>query len=225
MLLATAEEFRWHPGIGDPTWIGWLTVGAYAFAVVLAWMAYRSAASDARRLAPSHPYEAANERLVATFWLLAFAMVAALGINKQLDLQSLFTQVLRDAARVEGWYDERRRYQFAFVVAISGTSAVIIGTVAWIMRVVLDRVWLAVVGLGALSTFVVIRAASFHHVDAILNRLSHRGIVVFELLAIAITAAGAWRSLQSRPVTDIGGLDAAPAGVRARDSGSAAGTP
>ena len=211
ILLATAEEFRWHPGLGDPTWTGWLTVGAYVVAVVLAWMAYRSARSDARLLSASHPHEAANEHLVAGFWLLAFVVVTALGINKQLDLQSLFTQVLRDAAHVEGWYEDRRRYQFAFVLAIAGTSVVSIGTVAWIMRAVLYRVWLAVIGLAALSSFVVIRAASFHHVDTILNRLSHRGIVAFELLAIAITAAGAWRSLRSRPVTDLRAARPAPA--------------
>jgi len=206
MLLATAEEFRWHPGIGDPTWTGWLTVGAYLVAVVLAWTAYRAARSDARLLSASHPRQAADERLLAAFWLLAFAVITALGINKQLDLQSLFTQVLRDAAHVEGWYGDRRRYQFAFVLAIAATSVVSIGTVAWVMRAVLDRVWLAVIGLGVLSSFVVIRAASFHHVDTILNHLSHRSIVVFELLAIAISAAGAWRSRRSRPVTDIRGM-------------------
>ena len=203
MLLATADDYRWHPGIGDPTWTGWLTVGAYVIAAILAWMAYRSARSGAGLLDRTRPIEAANERLLAAFWLLAFVLVAALGINKQLDLQSLFTQVLRDAAQVQGWYDDRRRYQFGFVLAIAGTSVVSIGTVAWIMRAVLDRVWLAVIGLGALSSFVVIRAASFHHVDLLLSRVTHRRIVAFELLAIAMIAAGAWRALRFRPVSHV----------------------
>ena len=29
-----------------------------------------------------------------------------LGINKQLDLQSLFTEVMRDMAHAQGWYNE-----------------------------------------------------------------------------------------------------------------------
>ena len=69
-----------------------------------------------------HPHEARNQRLLARFWLVACVTLTALGINKQLDLQSLFTQLLRDAARLQGWCDRRRSYQFAFVVVIAGAG-------------------------------------------------------------------------------------------------------
>ena len=45
-------------------------------------------------------------------------LVCALGVNKQLDLQTLFTQLARDLAMAQGWYEERRRYQVAFIIAI-----------------------------------------------------------------------------------------------------------
>ena len=42
MFLAFTEADHWRPGIGDPTFMGWLTVVAYFTAVPLCWMAGRS---------------------------------------------------------------------------------------------------------------------------------------------------------------------------------------
>jgi hypothetical protein len=198
VVLQTVPDVRWRPGISDPSWAGWLTMAAYALAACLALLAYRSCRSEAHRLEQTHPREAENERLLACFWLLACVTLTALGVNKQLDLQSLFTQVLRDAAREQGWYDNRRRYQLAFVVAIASTGVMGVGAMAWVMRRVLDRVWMAVLGLGWMTSFVVIRAASFHHVETFLRSITHQGNVAFELSGIAMVAAGAGRALRSR---------------------------
>jgi hypothetical protein len=166
--------------------------------------------------------------LLAGFWLLTLTIVVALGVNKQLDLQSLFTQELRDAARLQGWYDERRGYQFDFVLAIAGTSLLGIGTMAWVLRGVLHRVWMAMLGLAGLTTFVVIRAASFHHVDAFVRGITHDGNVAFEFSAIALISAGAWRARRSTsgdgPVR--AGLEqAATVTVTARDPSASDGMP
>ena len=45
--------------------------------------------------------------------------MAALGINKQLDLQSLLIQIARARAIDGGWYDNRRRYQMEFIVVVT----------------------------------------------------------------------------------------------------------
>jgi hypothetical protein len=227
IVLESATDGRWSPGIGDPSWAGWLTVGAYAIAAILAWAAHRSYRSDVLWLERSHDERARAERLLAAFWLVAFAVLTALGFNKQLDLQSLFTQELRDAARLEGWYDERRRYQFFFVAAIAGAGVLTMGAMAWILRAKLREVWVAVLGLGGLTSFVVIRAASFHHVDTFLRRLTHAGNVALELSAIAMIAAGAWRALRSRSgdrLTGGGPAAASIVTVTGRDP-SASGTP
>ena len=42
MILAFTEADRWRPGIGDPTFMGWLTVVAYFTASLLCCMAGRS---------------------------------------------------------------------------------------------------------------------------------------------------------------------------------------
>jgi hypothetical protein len=161
-------------------------------------LAYRSCRSEALRVERTDPHAADNERLLACFWLLASMTLTALGINKQLDLQSLFTEVLRDAAGEQGWYDSRRQYQFAFVVAIGCGGVLGVGAVAWVLRRVLDRVWMAVLGLGWLTSFVVIRAASFHHVETFLRSMTHAGNVAFELSGITMVAFGAGRALRSR---------------------------
>lgn len=57
----------------------------------------------------------ARERL---FWLLAGLAMLALGINKQLDLQTALTAALRTAARDDGWYGQRRAIQKNFVIAV-----------------------------------------------------------------------------------------------------------
>ena len=46
------DEFRWKPEIGDPTFMGWFTVVAYAVAALLAvrvWYRQRDCALVARR--------------------------------------------------------------------------------------------------------------------------------------------------------------------------------
>jgi hypothetical protein len=198
VVLETVPAGGWTPGISDATWAGWLTVAAYALAASLAFLAYRSCRSESYRLEQTHPHEAANERLLACFWLLASTTLIALGINKQLDLQSLFTEVLRDASREQGWYDNRRQYQLAFVVAIGCGGVLGVGAMAWVLRRVLDRVWIAVLGLGWLTSFVVIRAASFHHVETFLRSMTHAGNAAFELAGITMVAVGAGRALRSR---------------------------
>ncbi len=198
VLLQTVPDGRWSPGIGDPSWTAWLIVTAYALTALLAWLAYRSSRSDSYRLARSHPYEAESERLLAWFWLLACIALSALAINKQLDLQSLLTEVLRDQARDQGWYDDRRRYQFAFVIGVAWAGVVGAGVMAWVWRRVLDRVWIAVLGLAWMMSFVWIRAASFHHFETFLRSITQAGNVALELSGIAIVAAGAGRALRSR---------------------------
>src|SRR5688572_10329560 len=110
---------RWSPGIGDPTVVGWLTVVAY---LATAWLVF----SVVKRT-PSFLREARRER---TMWLLLAFLFVALGVNKQLDLQSAVTELGRMMARDEGWYAERREVQREFVAfvalaAIAGATALV----------------------------------------------------------------------------------------------------
>ena len=195
-LLVTGADGRWHPGTGDPSVLGWLTVVGYFLAALLSFRAMRAHQARAGAGGPAGK----DERLLARFWGLVLVAMFSLGINKQLDLQTLFTEIGRDLAREQGWYEVRRRYQVAFIVSVAVVGLASTAVLAFVMRHVLRRMVGGLLGLGALVTFVVVRAASFHHVDLLLMRGRVRLNWVLELGGIALIASSAW--LQSRSTTD-----------------------
>lgn len=153
----TCAFSQWSPGLGDNTFMGWLTVAVYALAVVASVAAARAMAADplSRR-----------ERL---FWGVAAAVMLFLAVNKQLDLQTLLTMIGRCHAQLAGWYDDRRAVQKLFILAVAGGGVLSLGVLALMLRGILGRVWAALLGLGFVCVFVVIRAASFHHVDLLIS--------------------------------------------------------
>jgi hypothetical protein len=149
------QQFRWHLEIGDSSLLGWLTTAAYALAAITAFAAARRAGRA--------PGLAGGSRLI---WLLVTALMAFLCLNKQLDLQSLFTDIGRMIASKEGWYSERREFQKWFVLGLLAASS--LGTLFAILR--FHSFWknhlLLTSGLIFLLIFIVVRAVSFHHFDA-----------------------------------------------------------
>ncbi|MDP1659977.1 MAG: hypothetical protein Q8L73_11605, partial [Methylotenera sp.] len=109
-------------------------------------------------------------------------------INKQLDLQSWLTQIVKDMALANGWYEHRRPLQTAFI-AILGLTMMFTLTV---LRIFLANSWqehkLTWVGIVLLSTFILMRAASFHHLDIFIKHhiLGLRINVILEIGAILI---------------------------------------
>ena len=127
------------------------------------------------------------------FWLLAGLMMLALGINKQLDLQTALTAWGRQLARDGGWYGQRRAFQQAFVTGAAIFALVAGLAAAWVVRGLGRRVLVVLSGLCLLGLFVVVRAASFNHVDVLLRQpvLGLRLHTLLELAGIAIVIAGA----------------------------------
>jgi len=193
-LLAFTEADHWSPGIGDPTFMGWLTVVAYFAAAVCCWLAGRS---DQR----AHPHSgyASQPRL----WFGLTVLLTLLGINKQLDLQTWFTLALKSVARAQGWYDERRVFQALFIVAIAALGVAGLAVLCVRVRASLRQTFMALVGAAFLTCFVVIRAASFHHVDQMLG-FSLGGFKlnwVLELGGIFCIGQSAWKNWKrKRPV-------------------------
>ena len=160
---------RWHPGIGDPTPVGWLTVAAYGVAAILCAQAALTARAAQDCFSGIHAAQARDRRSMKHLWLLVGLTMVLLGVNKQLDLQTLLIQQVRRRAYVDGWYGDRRRYQMDFIVAMTITGVIAVTALSVLLRRVLRRVWLAIVGLGLLVVFVLVRASSFHYVDKVLS--------------------------------------------------------
>jgi hypothetical protein len=80
----------------------WLIVAAYALGTLLAWAAHREAL----------------ERRERNFWLIAAIFLLLMGLNKQLDLQTLLSDSVRSMAKAQGWYEARRLVQGVFILAL-----------------------------------------------------------------------------------------------------------
>lgn len=194
IVFAAAEGGRWRPGIGDPTVLGWVTVVAYLVASL--------ASGLAARREPMPNGTARPRGRPSRFWLVLSGLMLALGINKQLDLQSLLTQIGRDLAMAWGLYSGRRKLQLAFIALVVLVCVGAVVVLLWSARRTLGRRWPAIVGMMFILGFVIIRAASFHHIDAFLGtRLGGRfkWNWILELGGIAVVAAAAFRILAAPP--------------------------
>ena len=105
------HQFTWRPGIGDPTIGGWVTVVLYFSAVWSVWKTAHSAISSERQL-----------------WRAISILFIGLGINKQLDLQTAFTELGRMVAFDQGWYGERRTVQLWFIAGVALTASLLLSS-------------------------------------------------------------------------------------------------
>jgi len=152
------QYLRWRPQIGDPTLMGWLTVAAYGLAAVTAFLAARRAENA--------PGLALGSR---ASWLMICVLMTFLCLNKQLDLQSLFTDIGRVISWKYDWYEDRREFQKWFVTGVLVVSS--LGALVFVIacRAFWKTHYLLFAGLFFLCTFIVVRAISFHHVDVVLR--------------------------------------------------------
>lgn len=175
---------QWSPGIGDPSVMGWLTVGAYGAAT--------AAGARVARLARGGRIGPISE-LQFLFWTGVAILYGLLAVNKQLDLQSAFTALGRCLALRDGWYEDRRLVQIGFIVGLAGAATAGVALAAYGFRAILSGNRLAFLGLLLTTTFVLVRAVGFHHVDSLISArvLGLRMNWVLELSGIALVTAAA----------------------------------
>ena len=179
----TCFDDRWSPTIGDPSVMGWVTVAAYAVTAVLtARLAFGPGGRPER-----------------VFWLMLALLLAALTMNKQLDLQSALTAFARCLSKAQGWYENRKWVQTSFILGLLAGSIVFLVALGVMMRRHLRRTWCAVLGLVFLTGFVAIRAVGFHHFDILIKsdfagirinwllELGGIGLILANVLALLIT--------------------------------------
>lgn len=176
--LWTCVSQDWTPQIGDPEATGWLTVAAYLICAALAVAVWRGQPDGRGR----------------AFWGLIAAATLFLAVNKQLDLQTALTATARCLAHAQGWYEQRRIVQLAFIAAFLGLTVAGLWLGGRSLRGNLRESGVALIGLVVLAGFVMVRAIGFHHVDALIGRrqLGVSANFLFEnagLLLIALNAA------------------------------------
>ena len=141
--------------IGDPSFIGWFTSASYLLAAIFALRAFH--------LHRSGSSTADLQRRVARWWLGVAVLLIMLGLNKELDL---LQKLVREWGRVmvihQGWYDQRRTIQAAFLLVLLLLCA---GGAAAALRY-LHRVWpriaLSAVGVTLILVYALVRATQFN---------------------------------------------------------------
>lgn len=157
------ENGRWTPGIGDPTIMGWVTVAIYFGAALLCFWAVLKTSIKQETSIPG------NGKALKLFWICLALILVFLGFNKQLDLQSLLTQIGKDIAVEQGWYNKRREVQFLFVIFIGVGGTIILSFLMYKYWKMPGYIKTTLIGCVILFVFIMIRAMSFHHVDIFLK--------------------------------------------------------
>lgn len=192
MFLGYVEHGRWHPGISDPTPMGWITTVCYfAGALMCLYRAWTCQREPALRGKPGW------------FWMACGLLMLLLCINKQLDLHELITQTGRNWARADGWYQNRREVQLRFVKCLAAVTVIVVLFSIWFLWGMRIEYHVALLGLIFTFCYILVRAASFHHVDRFLG-LGTEGFRlnwVFELGGIFIVGGAAW--VAGAPATGI----------------------
>lgn len=155
----------WTPRIGDPDATGWLTVAAYLVCAALAFAVWRRQPAGTSR----------------GFWAAIAALMLFLSVNKQLDLQTALTQTGRCLSHAQGWYDQRRAVQIAFLAALLAGIVLAVRRGRRALRGNLGGNRLALWGVTILGGFVMLRAVGFHGVDRLIA-LRHTGVSANYLL-------------------------------------------
>jgi hypothetical protein len=183
---------RWVVGLGDPSIVGWFIVFAYFVAFLLCLRVGLKAAQET-------PWP---RRTVASWCSLA-ALLLFLCINKQLDLQSLLTQIVRDHSLAHGWHSVRRYYQIRFMAGL-GLLSVVAALLLMLSAIRARSLWTRVACFGTilLMAWILLRASSFHLVDQRLAvkfwSMNYNWIA--ELTPIFMICIAAWRTRRRRIV-------------------------
>jgi hypothetical protein len=113
-----------------------------------------------------------------------------LGLNKQLDLQTLLVDLGRAVSQHGGWYERRQPLKIAFAAVLGAGGLLALGfAVRWIRRHARDSA-LLVAGLGAILGYVVIRATPLHSAET----GAHSPFWPVEFAGVVLVAVAAARS-------------------------------
>ena len=166
----------WHFQANDNTRGGWLAVAVYAALTFLCW----------RKVARQNRNSGLHQHgLTTTFWIALSLGVTGLGINKQLDLQTLLIQISRGISQSEGLFEYRRFIEWGFFIAVAVLTALVVRYLWMLGRRVHGSERTVVIGTSALIGFVFLRTATIGKIDLIGDRVGgHRPLLALEILIL-----------------------------------------
>lgn len=179
----------WQLSVGDSNFLGWALFATYALAAVLAGIVLYTSA-----FGPTH------HRREQLLWGLIAGLMAAIALNKQLDLQTLILTAGRCLAKERGWYADRRLVQRDFIFVLIGLAALTGGGIIWLLRGIVRHNLTALLGLATLAAFVVIRGGHLFHMfepgQELADYAMHLLTSGLEALSPALIILAAWQFLR-----------------------------
>ncbi len=180
-------DIAWRPFIGA-RWI-WVISAAHLLACWLCFQAGRQ-----KRLKP----DGKRDSIAQLFWIMLSFFMFLLFLNKFLDLQTLLTISMRNAARTGGWFSDRKKIQLEFIVA-SATIALICFVISTLLlRTRWRQCGLALCAAVFLLILITARLPSYHQIDKLLYHLPVVGNMMnagLELAGALLVCLGARRAL------------------------------
>ncbi|MBN2715723.1 MAG: hypothetical protein JXX14_07690 [Deltaproteobacteria bacterium] len=154
-IFEILSQIHWRPKVGDPYPLAWATVFTYMLAsVACALCAVRARHIFGNKDLKTHRF----------IWWFISTILLFLAVNKQLDLQTLFTQVMKLLAKHWDIYELGKRSQKYFLL---GMGIISLGGLIWILWRI-RKTWrkYVILMLGALMIvrFVLVRAGTFYGV-------------------------------------------------------------
>jgi hypothetical protein len=143
---------EWLSRSGDFTVWGILITVVYAATVILSFRYVRKISGSEHR----------DERLL---WTCILVFLAAMGVNKQLDLQILLAMTGRYIAEQQGWIEQNRTVQKFFAIGVVVCLSVAGGALFFKARRAIRQSLAALIGVGVLVFFTIIRVASINHIE------------------------------------------------------------
>lgn len=144
------------PALGDRDPLNLTLLAGYVLATVLAALILRQ-----------RPFPAVTRRRETVLWAFGLFILAALTLNKELDLQTWLTDTGRCLARAEGWYAARRAAQIVFSAYLLSATCFLGFVALFGLRGTWARSTLPFLGLLLLFGFIGLRVVSFHHLDQV----------------------------------------------------------
>jgi hypothetical protein len=171
----------WHLQFNDNTPGGWLATLLYGVVILFCWNAFSARKAADRK----------HAGLSQQFWLSFSSAVTALGINKQLDFQTLLFQAERLIFIRAGMFGYHASFELAVGIMTIVAGAIVAAYLWMIARPADSKERLVIFAVLALHAFALLRFASFNDVPIpLLSR--HNTSLPVEIAVLTFLSCAVW---------------------------------
>lgn len=181
-ICSSIDMARWFGLAGDPTIIAWIVTVVYAIA---GWTSHTAAVQAKRQR---------RSRANLLFWRAMLIAMILLGLNKQLDLQSLMLDCGRTLSREGGWFAYRRVAERSFAAVVAASLVLLLTLTILRMRSPRLDMIISISGIAALVCFILLRTGSILHVPGLDRTTTGSFQSMLELCGVVAVAFGGYRA-------------------------------